>query len=140
MVTAETRLTDAVAVKEMGKIVAAADLANRADLELAVTLNRGLMEELLLLCDPKFRDKLEWLADVTDETYTTDTGREVKDKVNELYRYIIGIQGRVKMAKDIAAANGATIPLQRKVLGLEVEQKNTGALEAMLRDVAEKGF
>lgn len=115
--------------------VAEVDIANRQDLREILETQRTLARELAALSKPEFFADLEKLGEIMDESYTTDTGREVKDKVNELYRYIISLAGRVKMAKDISSAYGVYIPLQRKVYGLDVEKKNTDELSRLLDEV-----
>jgi hypothetical protein len=118
--------------------VADVDLGNRADLRAVLDVQRTLAEELALLSLPEFADSLAKLGEIMDESYTTESGREVKDKVNETYHYIISLAGRVKMAKDIAGAYGVYVPLQRKIYSLDSEKKNSSELERLLDEVREE--
>lgn len=132
-----TELTERQTVDAYSDVIARVELAQRDDLEAAVSVTRAQLRELADLSDPQFRERLEWLGQVMDESGPTESGGFKNDKVNELYRYIISLAGRVKMAKEIAASYGVYIPVQRKVLGLDGERKNTNEYEDLLRRVAE---
>ncbi len=134
-VSTETTLTDAATVKVYSGIVADVDLQQREDLQLAINTQRIMLQELALLADPKFAEHLERLGEIMDTTYENASGNVVKDKVNELYRYIISLSGRVKMAKEIAGAYGVYHPLQRKAFGLDAEKGTKSEFEDMLRRI-----
>lgn len=121
LVTVETKLREQQIVEANAEIVAQADLINRQDVLTALEVSRSQLAEVALLCDPQFKESLIWLGEVNDESYVTDAGREVKDKVNELYQYIVSLAGRVKMSKEIAASHAVYIPMQRKILKLDTE-------------------
>jgi hypothetical protein len=135
VVSTETKLSEAATVQVFAEKVADVDMGNRADLRAVLEVQRTLAQELAALSNPAFFEQLEKLGEIMDETYTTESGREVKDKVNETYRYIISLAGRVKMAKDLAGAYGVYVPLQRKIYGLDVEKKNSSELEQLLDEV-----
>lgn len=120
-VSARTKVREQQIVEANAEIVAQADLLNRQDVLTALEVSRSQLAEVALLCDPQFKEGLVWLGTVNDESYVTDTGREVKDKANELYRYIISLPGRVKMSKEIAASHAVYIPQQRRILKLDSE-------------------
>lgn len=99
--------------------VATVDLTNRKDVKLAIDIARTQLEELACLGDPNFKATLEWIGQCMDR------GEDGKvDKVNETYQYIISLAGRVKIAKEIAASVGTYIPMQRKMLKLDVDTQN----------------
>jgi hypothetical protein len=133
--TKEAKLTDAQVVDKYADIVASVDQIQREDVKLAIDNSRNQLQELVTLGDPKFRAALEAIADAMDESGPTANGAWKTDKVNELYRYIISLAGRVKMAKEIAASHGVYLPLQRKIFGLDAEKKSAGEFEEMLRRV-----
>lgn len=137
-VTAETTLKDTQSTEVMADVVSRVDLQNRDDLSAVLDVQRNLAQELASLSRPEFSEQLEKLGEIMDESYTTDSGREVKDKVNELYRYIISLAGRVKMAKDIASAYGVYIPVQRKVWGLDEEKQKTSEIDELLKRVRQE--
>lgn len=119
--------TERQVVEANANAVAHVDLTNRKDVLRGMDVSRQHIEELAALNDPTFRERLEWLGQVMDESgKDEETGRDVKDKVNELYRYIIDMPGRVKMAKEVAAAVGVYVPMMRKIYKLDAEA-NSGA-------------
>lgn len=134
-VATETKLSDAATVEAYSEVIASVDMIQREDVKLAIDNSRSQLAELVALGDPKFRDLLEEIADEMDESGPGPNGAWKTDKVNELYRYIISLAGRVKMAKEIAGSHGVYLPLQRKIFGLDTEKKSTGEFEEMLRRV-----
>lgn len=135
--TPATKLTERQTVDAYSDVIARVEVAQRDDLEAAVSVTRAQLQELADLSDPEFRGRLEWLGQVMDESGPTESGGWKNDKANELYRYIISLAGRVKMAKEIAGAYGVYIPVQRKVLGLDNERKSTSEYEDLLRRIGE---
>lgn len=132
-----TKLTERQTVDAYSDVIARVEVAQRDDLEAAVSVTRAQLQELADLSDPQFRARLQWLGQVMDESGPTESGGFKNDKANELYRYIISLAGRVKMAKEIAGAYGVYIPVQRKVLGLDNERKGTSEYEDLLRRIGE---
>jgi hypothetical protein len=132
-VTKDRLVTEKLVVEANAEIVAQADLANRKDVQEGNNLMRGLLAELDALSDPQFRDKLVELGKDHDQTYVTETGREIKDRENELYQYIIGFSGRVKALKELSAVAAVMVPLQRKILKLDNEADESQAeVDALL--------
>ncbi len=130
-VTPETKLAEKQVVDANAGVVAQADLINRKDVLLALSVSRGQLEEVAILSEPEFRERLIALGEACD--MSTDTRA---DKANELYRYIIGLAGRVKLSKEIAAAHGVYIPMQRKILKLDAEaDRDQSSLDAMLAKI-----
>ena len=132
-----TDLTERQTVDAYSDVIARVELAQRDDVEGAIKVTRAQLVELSDLSDPQFRERLEWLGQVMDESGPTESGGFKTDKVNELYRYIISLAGRIKMAREISAAYGVYIPIQRKIFGLEGERKNTSEYEDLLRRIGE---
>ena len=135
-VATETKLTDAQTIQAYSEVIASVDMVQREDLGVALAVARSQMLELAGLGDPRFAGALQHLADQMDESTEDDDGRVKTDKANELYRYIISLPGRVKMAKEIAGAHGVYIPLQRKVFGMDGKDSNSTPFEDMLRSIA----
>ena len=132
----ERLLSDAETVHAYSEVVASVDMTQRSDIEMALNLSRSQMLELTALSNPAFTDDLSRLADLLDQGGQDDNGKVRTDKLNELYLYVISLPGRVKMVKEIAAAHGVYIPVQRKVFKLDVDEKaNVSAYEDMLKAV-----
>lgn len=133
---AAKRLGEHFVVEANANIVASAELVQRSDVILGLDVNRGLLQEIATLSNPRFADMLETLAIEFDESGPGPTGAWKTDKNNELYRYIISLAGRCKMAKDVAASHTAYIATQRKVLRMEEDaNKGENAVDAMLAGV-----
>lgn len=134
-VTKQKAVTERQIVEANAHAVAHVDLTNRKDVLRGMDVSRQHIEELAALNDPTFRDRLVWLGEVMDESGVDDeTGKLVKDKANELYRYIIDMPGRVKMAKEVAAAVGVYVPMMRKIYKLDAEAKEgASSIEELLR-------
>lgn len=128
--------TEKEIVEANADVLAKADMLNRSDVLMALAVSRSQLEELAALGRPEFIERLEWLGEIMDTTHENDRGQEVKDKANELYRYIISLAGRVKMAKEVAASYGVYIPMQRKILKLDEDaDKNKATLDALLAEI-----
>jgi len=130
-VSEQRRTNQNVIVEANAEIVAQADLINRKDVLLALSVSRAQLDEVADLGEPEFRERLIALGDEMD----TSTPQRA-DKANELYRYIISLAGRVKLSKDIAASHGVYIPMQRKILKLDAEgDRNQSNLDALLAKI-----
>jgi hypothetical protein len=136
LVSMETKVSEKAIVEANAEVIAQADLINRADVLLALSVSRSQLQEVAALGNPEFIAGLEWLGKVMDESGVDDAGKQVMDRANELYRYIIGLAGRVKLSKEIAASHGVYIPMQRKILKLDEEaDKNQSQLDALLAKI-----
>jgi hypothetical protein len=128
VVSKEALVTERQVVEANAEIIAQADLINRKDVLLALNVSRSQLEEVATLCEPDLRGRLIALGEACE---IKDTDRP--DKANELYRYIISLAGRVKLSKEIAAAHGVYIPMQRKILKLDEEgDKSQSNLDALI--------
>lgn len=135
-VSKASKVSEREVIEANAGVLAQADLTNRSDLLLALRVSRGQLEELEALSNPAFAERLEWLGELMDESGKDENGRAIRDQANELYRYIIGLAGRVKMAKDVAGSMGVYIPLQRKVLKLDVDaDQNQNRVDDALRKI-----
>ncbi|NCP41217.1 MAG: hypothetical protein GW848_12060 [Rhodoferax sp.] len=131
LVATETKLSDAATVKAYAEASAAVELLQRDDVTLAMKVSRSQLEEVAILCDPEFRERLVALGEANDKSTENRS-----DKANELYQYIISLAGRVKLSKEIAAAHGVYIPMQRKILKLDAEgDKSQSSVDALLAKI-----
>ena len=131
--TPGTQLTPASerrTVEEYSDLVATVDIGQREDVKAAMANARGLLMELVQLARPEFQEMLEAIAEEFDQS----TDRRV-DKANELYRYIIGLAGRVKMAKELAAVHGVYVPLQRKIYRLDDDDSKKSSVDDLLEAI-----
>ena len=112
-------------------VAATIDLQGRDDVARALSVQRSMLDELEALTDPKFRSFLDAMAEAMDESGPTASGGWKNDKINELYRYVISLGGRIKMAKELGSAHGVYLPLQRKMFKLD-EGKSAAPFEDLL--------
>ena len=129
-VAREQKVSDVETVRAYGEIVANIDLSQREDVKAAMANARGLLMELVQLARPEFREMLEAIAEEFDQS----TDRRV-DKANELYRYIISLAGRLKMAKELAAVHGVYVPLQRKIYRLDDDDSKKSSVDDLLEAI-----
>lgn len=129
-VAREQKVSDVETVRAYGEIVANIDLSQREDVKAAMANARGLLMELVQLARPEFQGMLEAIAEEFDQS----TDRRV-DKANELYRYIISLAGRVKMAKELAAVHGVYVPLQRKIYRLDDDDSKKSSVDDLLEAI-----
>ena len=129
-VNKERAVNDLETVKVYGEVVANIDLSQREDVKLAMANARGMLVELAAMADPRFTSLLERLAEEFDES-----GPMFKDKANELYRYIISLPGRIKMAKELAATHGVYVPLQRKIYKLDEDAGSKSSVDDLLERI-----
>lgn len=126
-VSKERQLSDAETVSAYSDIVANIDMTQRSDVKMAMDTSRQMLVELASLSRPEVMSVLEWMAENFDES-----NGPFKDKANELYRYIISLPGRIKMAKELAATHGVYVPLQRKIYKLDEDSKTSGIDDLLL--------
>lgn len=130
-----TRETETRTIEDYSTVVSSVDLRQRDDVELAMNSTRGLLMELVQLSRPDFKEMLEEIADAFDESGPGPNGGWKTDKANELYRYIISLAGRVKIAKDIAASHGTYIPMQRKMFRLDDDDSKKSSVDDLLEAI-----
>ena len=126
-----TKLGEKAYVDAYSDASAAVDMQQRADVKRALEVQRSMLDELEALTDPRFRPFLEAMAEALDESGPAANGGWKNDKINELYRYVISLAGRIKMAKELGAAHGVYLPLQRKMFKLD-ESKSLAPFEDLL--------
>ena len=126
-----TKMAEKAYVDAYSDASAAVDMDQRADVKRALSIQRSMLEELEQLTRPEFAERLEWLGKVMDESGPTPSGGWKTDKINELYQYVISLGGRIKMAKELGAAHGVYLPLQRKMFKLD-EGKSAAPFEDLL--------
>lgn len=130
-VSKKALVTEQQVVEANAEVIASADLLNRSDVVLGINLGRGQLEELAALSRPDFTERLAWLGEMM-----RSEDLQGMDKSNDLYRYVIGMSGRVKSLKDIVASIATMIQLQRKILKLDDDaDRNQTAVDDLLRKI-----
>lgn len=130
-VSKESKVSDRALVEANAEVIAQADLLNRKHVVMGIDTSIAQLQELELLGRPDFQDLLEEVGNAMRKENSMGV-----DKMNDLYRYVISLAGRVKMAKDISASLGVYIPMQRKILKLDQEaNSNQAAVDEILRKI-----
>lgn len=130
-VSKEAKVSDRALVEANAEVIAQADLLNRKHVVMGIDTSIAQLQELELLGRPDFQDLLEEVGNAMRKENSMGV-----DKMNDLYRYVISLAGRVKMAKDISASLGVYIPMQRKILKLDQEANtNQAAVDEILRKI-----
>ena len=129
--------TEKQIVEANAEIVAQADLINRKDVLMALDVSRGQMCELAELSDRNLAPDLEWLRDAAAMgKLAAGMKPDAVAKAMGLFDYIVSLAGRVKLSKEIAAAHGVYIPMQRKILKLDDEaDKGQTEIDALLAKI-----
>lgn len=126
-----TPATEQQVVEANAEVIAGADLLNRKDVVLGIDLGRGQLQEIAALSNPEFAETLAWVGEMMRAQ-----DAQGLDKVNDLYRYVISLAGRVKNLKDIVASIATLIQLQRKILKLDDDaDKSQTAVDDLLRKI-----
>lgn len=155
----KTLKSDAEVVEAYSEVVASVDEIQREDVGMALSTTRANLQELALMVDPAYKDKLTRIGElmagakrVKAESKKKEPKPSQKDldalldnwvDLNEIYSlfcYTTKINGRVKLAKDIAATHGVYIPIQRKIFGLDEEKQKTSEIDELLKQLNEADF
>ena len=140
VVATEQKLSDAATVMAYSEVISQVELTQQDDLKQSLEMTRLQMRELALLGNPNIASFLIEIGKEMSSAVTDDHGVVVSpDKKAELFDYILSLPGRIKMAKELAAAHGVYIPLQRKVFRLDNDGNNANksAYEDMLRSIGQ---
>ena len=136
-VSAEKRANQNVIVEANAEIVSQADLINRKDVMLALEVSRSQLEEVAALSTRKIAEDMNWLSKtVRDSKLDQGMSPESVGRAIGLFDYILSLPGRVKISKEIAAAHGVYIPMQRKILKLDEEADNSqSSMDALMAKI-----
>lgn len=124
-VTAEQRVTEKAVVEANAKMQADIMLAHRRDVPIARDLVMSLLAECKATTDN---------FDVFDELGELMRAPDEKgfDKLNELYRKILSLPGRVDSAKKLAESIKTMVELERKVFKIDGERTPGQTLDEFL--------
>ena len=103
----ETTVTERVLIEATAEVIANIRMEHRGDIRRAREITNALFDELAAECADV--EALERLGDLLH-----DPDENGRDKLNELYRSIIGMPERVKSAKALSEALKNLIGLERQ--------------------------
>jgi hypothetical protein len=110
-------------------------MAHRTDIGRARSLFGKLLAELEIVTDNK--ELYEQLGELLDESGPDSNGTWRKDKINEIYRKVISLSGRVSDAKSLSDMLERVVKLERQAFGIDGEQQ-ASPLDEVLKRIAEE--
>ena len=130
-VTAESRVTETEIVLENAAQAAAIRLGHRADIKRMRVIIAAQMEELEASSGPEQAQRLRDLGEVMRNE--NDNG---SDKLNDIYRAVIGLPDRSRVAKQLAETLRIAIDLERREFGMDKTQVNTDPLTELIKRIS----
>ena len=129
-VTAESRVTETEIVLENAAQAAAIRLGHRADIKRMRVIIAAQMEELEASSGPEQAQRLRDLGELMRNE--NDNG---SDKLNDIYRAVIGLPDRSRVAKQLAETLRIAIDLERREFGMDKTQVNTDPLTELIKRI-----
>lgn len=130
-VTAESRVTETEIVLENAAQAAAIRLGHRADIKRMRVIIAAQMEELEASSGPEQAQRLRDLGELMRNE--NDNG---SDKLNDIYRAVIGLPDRSRVAKQLAETLRIAIDLERREFGMDKTQVNTDPLTELIKRIS----
>ena len=130
-VTAESRVTETEIVLENAAQAAAIRLGHRADIKRMRVIIAAQMEELEASSGPEQAQRLRDLGELMRSE--NDNG---VDKLNDIYRAVIGLPDRSRVAKQLAETLRIAIDLERREFGMDKTQVNTDPLTELIKRIS----
>ena len=130
-VTTESRVTETEIVLENAAQAAAIRLSHRADIKRMRVIIAAQMEELEASSGPEQAQRLRDLGELMRNE--NDNG---SDKLNDIYRAVIGLPDRSRVAKQLAETLRIAIDLERREFGMDKTQVNTDPLTELIKRIS----
>ena len=109
-------------------------IAHRTDIARGRKLFQKLMDELESTTDNKAL--FDQLGELLDTSGPDENGRMVVDKLNEIYRKVIGMTGRVDSAKKLVEILEKVVKMEREAFGIDSEDKGASPIDQLLMRIA----
>lgn len=127
-VATETQVIEANADLQAGII-----LAEQADGSRHRAISRSLLGELEVITNDLENHKT--LGELLDTSGPDDTGTWRKDALNEAYKKVISLAGRIDAAKKLAETHEKNVNVERRVHGIEDGEGKTDTVSEMIKDI-----
>ena len=124
-------VTEAHLILENGAQAAAIKLSHRADIKRLRVIIAAQMEELEASSGPEQAQRLRDLGELMRSE--NDNG---SDKLNDIYRAVIGLPDRSRVAKQLAETLRIAIDLERREFGMDKTQVNTDPLTELIKRIS----
>lgn len=112
-VSTETVVTERAIVEANATAIVQVRLAHRQDIQRSRVLTMRLLAELESETNPTILDALNELGDLMRAE-----DKSGQDKLNDLYRKVISLPGRVKSMKDLGDTLRTLVGLERQAFGI----------------------
>lgn len=125
-------------IKAAGHVAADVVLGHRVGLRRISCLRDKLLDEISEVTDNLglFRK----LGEMLDQSGEDESGRVIRDRLNEAYRGVISTSGRIDDLKKLAEIDERVRKGEREAFGIDNKERGDGAFEEVLRNViAEQG-
>lgn len=127
----------AAEVKVAAQVAADVVLDHRVGLRRLRVLRDKLLQEVEIVTNNK--ELFDQLAELLDESGPNANGTWVKDKLNELYRKVISLSGRISDVKTLAEIDEKIRKGEREAFGIVTgEEGGKTGVEDLLRRLGEK--
>lgn len=135
-----TQVSTKRAATEQAVIEAGSELLYQKLMEHRDDIRRGRQIFGTLLSEVEHQsaglDLFERLGEMLDETRTTEDGRVIQDKLNELYRKIISTPGRVDSAKKLVEMLEKLVKMERQAFNMDADRAPEDALTKLLHSIS----
>lgn len=108
-------------------------MGHRQDIGRTRSLFSKIMDELEAMTDN--RELFARLGILLDESGEDANGRMVKDTLNEIYRKVISMPGRVDAAKKLTETLEKVVKMEREAFGIDDNDRGDTSVDAAIRKI-----
>ena len=127
--------SEKVIVEDNAQAVSIILIAQKGSIQRSHTLFAGLMSELELTTAN--RELFEQLGELLDNTSKDEDGKVRQDKLNEIYRKVISMPGRVDAAKKVIEMLEKIVRMEREAFGVDKQDGESNPIDVALKAMAD---
>jgi hypothetical protein len=134
-VSAQARaLPEKEIIEVNAQAVATVLIVQKGSIKRMHSLAEKLMDELEATTDNK--ELFIQLGELLDTSGPDENGKDRKDLMNEIYRKVISMGGRIDSAKKLAEILEKVVKLEREAFGIENTEKQASPIDELLLRIA----
>lgn len=126
----------ALEVKAAGQAVADVVLGHRKGLGRLGAIRDKLLGEVEVITDNL--ENFERLGEMLDRSGEDDSGKQIRDKLNETYRAVISMSERIDNVKKLAEIDEKVRKGEREAFGVDKVKEGVGGYEDLLAKIGGK--
>lgn len=130
-VSSQSAATEKQVVEANAELQYRIRMEHRQDIGRSRRLFQSLLRELEIGTD--HIDLFEQIGEIMDESGPDANGTWKKDKINEIYRKVISLGGRVTNAKQLTETLEKLVRMEREAFGIDTGRDGEKAYEEMLQ-------